>query len=48
MIVDVNICANCINCAGVACLANNKTVYEMKGKDCGFFEKDQDYYEEDK
>lgn len=46
MIVDVNLCANCTHCAGTACLANNTSIYEMNGKDCGFFEEDESFYKD--
>lgn len=46
MIVDENLCSNCSHCAGTACLANNTTINNMSGKDCGFFEEDERFYEE--
>lgn len=46
MKVEINLCINCIHCAGNTCLMNNTSINEMNGKDCGFFEEDESFYKD--
>lgn len=48
MVVDINLCIYCKYCAGNTCLERNVPISEMNGKECGIFEEDESFYEDDK